>query len=109
MPEKQFNADYYATQCEFQLASYPTLCAVMGVQSRRRLAGSVARAAQRCIETDPNTKPDYRTVMGMVAGDPELKGFIPAFILTIFFGWVIQKLLDFIWLNWTAMPNGEPD
>lgn len=106
--DKAFNADYYAFQTECQLGTYPLVCAVMGPRSRKRFAGAVSRAVKQSIDLNPNTKPDYRTVRDAVANDPELKGFIPTFILMAIFGWVIEQILDFIWNNWTAMPNGEP-
>jgi len=109
MPDKVFSVDYYTTHAAFQLASYPLVCAFMGVQSRSRFAGAVARAVKRCIDDDPKKKPDLRTVRGMVANDPELKGFIPAFIITALMSWVIGQLLDWIWLNWSETPSGEPD
>ena len=106
MTEKQYDTDYYTDLASSRLSEYPLVCAVMGPRSRGRFAGSVARAMRQSIELNPNVKPSYYDIRDAVANDPELKGFIPAFILMALFSWVIQKLLDFIWDNWTANPNG---
>lgn len=106
MTEQTFNADYYTDLASSQLSQYPLLCAVMGPNSRKRFAGSVARAVKKSIDLNPHVKPDYYAIRDAVASDPDLKGFIPAFILMALFSWAIQKLLDFIFDNWTATPNG---
>ena len=102
---KTFNADYYATLVAGKLDDHWQFRA-MGSQSKRRFADAMAKVVKKCIDANPNAKPDFYEVRAGLA--EELKGFIPAFILVAVFGWAIQRLLDFIFDNWTAMPNGEP-
>lgn len=109
MPSKEFNTDFYTTQAAFQLASYPTICLMLGSEKRSRLAGAYARAVKQCLTYNPTSKPDYRTIKGMVLADEELqqKGFIGILLLNIIVGLISKVIVDWIWNNWTETPNGE--
>jgi hypothetical protein len=49
------------------------------------------------INYEPDSRPDDATIRQRVKQDPRVKTFIPAWILTVLAGWVIQKLLDWLW------------
>jgi hypothetical protein len=62
---------------------------------RQRLAAAVVKAFEMEIARRPGEKPSASVVKAIVK--EELAGFIPFWLVTIFLGWIIHRLLDWLW------------
>lgn len=98
--------NHMRTGCYLVVDTHPVGFVLAGT-GKTVLVNACARAFDQWAEANMG-KPPRGWFIRNVRSDPEVKKFIPAWILIVLAGWVIQKILDYLWDNYTADPRPGP-